>query len=256
MHARRPPRPAATPSVEDRRPGAVVLSSPTTSAPRRRPSPRPPRLAARAWPRRVDDRRGRRRRSSLDDARATTRPATAELLISLGGDGTMLRAVQLLDGAPVPIIGVNVGLLGYLAEVEPDAARAPRWSGSSPGPEPEPATGRSNERMMVDVGRSTPAARRRRPSAGARSTRACSSAASRGTPCGCSCSIDGAPFTSYAADGLIVADADRLDGVLAVGAGPGGVAAAPGAAADARCRRTCCSTGRWCSTPRSRSRWR
>jgi NAD+ kinase len=47
-------------------------------------------------------------------------PASADLLISLGGDGTMLRAVQLLDGAAVPIIGVNVGLLGYLAEVEPE----------------------------------------------------------------------------------------------------------------------------------------
>jgi len=31
----------------------------------------------------------------------------------------MLRAVHLLEGAAVPVIGVNVGLLGYLTEVEP-----------------------------------------------------------------------------------------------------------------------------------------
>ena len=37
----------------------------------------------------------------------------------LGGDGTMLRAVRLLDGAPVPLLGVNVGVLGYLTEIEP-----------------------------------------------------------------------------------------------------------------------------------------
>ena len=37
----------------------------------------------------------------------------ANLAIVLGGDGTMLRAVKMLGGAPVPIIGVNVGLLGY-----------------------------------------------------------------------------------------------------------------------------------------------
>lgn len=46
-------------------------------------------------------------------------PKSAEVVLSLGGDGTMLRAVHLLDGAAVPVIGVNVGLLGYLAEVEP-----------------------------------------------------------------------------------------------------------------------------------------
>lgn len=45
-------------------------------------------------------------------------PADADLVVSLGGDGTMLRAVHLLDGAPVPLLGVNLGWLGYLTEVE------------------------------------------------------------------------------------------------------------------------------------------
>jgi NAD+ kinase len=43
-----------------------------------------------------------------------------DLVISLGGDGTMLHAVDLVYPAPVPILGVNVGQLGYLTEVEPD----------------------------------------------------------------------------------------------------------------------------------------
>ena len=44
----------------------------------------------------------------------------ADLVISLGGDGTILRAVHMLDGAPVPILGVNVGTLGYLTEIDPE----------------------------------------------------------------------------------------------------------------------------------------
>jgi NAD+ kinase len=46
--------------------------------------------------------------------------ADADVVVCLGGDGTMLRAVGILDGAPVPLLGVNLGQLGYLTEVEPD----------------------------------------------------------------------------------------------------------------------------------------
>ena len=53
---------------------------------------------------------------------AVDRPAAdADLALSLGGDGTMLRTEHLLAGEPVPLLGVNLGNLGYLTEVEPDA---------------------------------------------------------------------------------------------------------------------------------------
>jgi NAD+ kinase len=42
----------------------------------------------------------------------------AELLVSLGGDGTMLRAMRLADGQRAPVLGVNLGKLGFLAEVD------------------------------------------------------------------------------------------------------------------------------------------
>lgn len=65
---------------------------------------------------------------SADDAAAIDRAglassrtaAEANLVVCIGGDGTMLRGARLLDGAPVPLLGVNVGVLGYLTEVEPD----------------------------------------------------------------------------------------------------------------------------------------
>ena len=50
--------------------------------------------------------------------------AGLDLVVSLGGDGTMLHAVDLVYPAPVPILGVNVGQLGYLTEVEPDELEA------------------------------------------------------------------------------------------------------------------------------------
>jgi NAD+ kinase len=44
----------------------------------------------------------------------------ADLVVSMGGDGTLLRAVVAALGAGVPVLGVNIGRLGYLTQVEPD----------------------------------------------------------------------------------------------------------------------------------------
>ena len=52
----------------------------------------------------------------------------ADLLVSMGGDGTMLRAMRLADRQRFPVLGVNLGKLGFLAEVDvpdlPDALSA------------------------------------------------------------------------------------------------------------------------------------
>lgn len=47
-----------------------------------------------------------------------------DVVLSFGGDGTFLRAARLARAADAPILGVNVGRIGFLAEVDPEALDA------------------------------------------------------------------------------------------------------------------------------------
>ncbi|WP_324653554.1 NAD kinase [Georgenia sp. H159] len=44
-----------------------------------------------------------------------------ELVLVLGGDGTLLHAAELVRGRDIPLIGVNLGHVGFLAEADPDS---------------------------------------------------------------------------------------------------------------------------------------
>lgn len=59
--------------------------------------------------------------AGLDDfaVAAEAFPLGLDVALSLGGDGTMLRAVDLTYEEGAAVLGINVGQLGYLAEVEP-----------------------------------------------------------------------------------------------------------------------------------------
>jgi NAD+ kinase len=45
---------------------------------------------------------------------------TADIAVVLGGDGTMLRALQRFLGTDIPVIGVNFGRVGFLATIQPN----------------------------------------------------------------------------------------------------------------------------------------
>jgi NAD+ kinase len=51
---------------------------------------------------------------------ATTAAHDTEMVIALGGDGTLLRAAEMARPAGSPLLGVNLGHVGFLAEAEPN----------------------------------------------------------------------------------------------------------------------------------------
>ena len=48
----------------------------------------------------------------------TSTPDECELALVIGGDGTILRAAELTHGTSTPLLGVNLGHVGFLAEAE------------------------------------------------------------------------------------------------------------------------------------------
>ncbi|HEX9683748.1 MAG TPA: NAD(+)/NADH kinase [Acidimicrobiales bacterium] len=119
-----------------------------------------------------------------------------DLAVSFGGDGTMLRAVDLFSPAGTPVLGINVGQLGFLTEVEPDGMRMALKRFLSGAYDVE-------ERMMLSVSTAGIASGDGEPAT------ALNEVVIEKTPMGhtvrLGVDIDGVRFTTYQADGLIVA---------------------------------------------------
>lgn len=117
-----------------------------------------------------------------------------DLAVSMGGDGTMLRTVDLVGASGVPVLGVNVGHLGYLNECDPDeltSALERYFTGAFA----------VEERMTLRV-TSTIAGRTSGPRMAL--NEAWLEKSLPGHTVRMALSIAGTPFTTYAADGLIV----------------------------------------------------
>lgn len=115
-----------------------------------------------------------------------------DLVVSIGGDGTVLRSARLAVDSDADVLGINLGEMGYLAEVEPDSwevALESYFAGSH----------LIQERMLVAS----------RVDEGPLLHRALNEVVIEKQAVGhtirLSVHIDGAFFTSYVADGLIVA---------------------------------------------------
>jgi len=63
-------------------------------------------------------------KASIEDPQAQTHIAEQDLIIVLGGDGSMLRGGRLTAPHQVPVLGVNLGRLGFLPEAQPEAWQA------------------------------------------------------------------------------------------------------------------------------------
>ena len=122
-----------------------------------------------------------------------------DVLVSIGGDGTMLRAVRALAGRQVPIIGVNLGTLGYLAAVEEDALidALEAWRTGVEGNDFH-----FDNRMLLEVAIWSKGARLANVLA---LNEVVIEKRETGHTVRLGVDIDKAPFTTYAADGLIIA---------------------------------------------------
>jgi NAD+ kinase len=65
--------------------------------------------------------------STWDAESVLSEIASLDLLITLGGDGSILRAARIGCRQGVPVLGVNMGRLGFLAELQPE-----QWSAALP----------------------------------------------------------------------------------------------------------------------------
>jgi NAD+ kinase len=125
-----------------------------------------------------------------------------DLVLALGGDGTMLRAVQLVYPEPVPILGVNAGQLGYLSAIEATELE---------GVLPRLMRGEFevSERMMLEIVIKPGEPAATEPAVAERTVFALNEAVVEKVGAGrlirLLVSINGTPFTTYAADGVIVA---------------------------------------------------
>jgi NAD+ kinase len=120
-----------------------------------------------------------------------------DLAVSVGGDGTMLRTVRLVAADDVPVLGVNLGRLGYLAQAEPAELRDALRRCLAGEHDIE-------ERLMIEVDIDAPAGGLQD---GVRTglNEAMVEKPTSGRTVSLAVAINGRHFLEYAADGLIVA---------------------------------------------------
>ena len=69
--------------------------------------------------------------SAWEEDKAKVQIAGSDLILSIGGDGTILRAVRAIVPGAVPVVGINLGNLGFMTELTADEAfdKLPRLLG-------------------------------------------------------------------------------------------------------------------------------
>ena len=138
--------------------------------------------------------------SSHDDACHKDNLPTTDFVVSLGGDGTLLRVARLVAPYGKPIVAVNMGSLGFMSELKPEDTlegvqallRGEGWI---------------DERTMLQAELLSKGASK--PSFSTRHILNDIVISHGGTPrlIHVKTSIDGAPLTTYRADGIIVSTA-------------------------------------------------
>lgn len=138
----------------------------------------------------VDERELHRLPDGVEACVPTDVAERSDLLVSLGGDGTMLRALRLAYRRAVPVLGVNLGRLGFLAEVD-----VPELGAALVAVQRDEHTVETRVAVLTDIAGEerlafNDVALVRRPGTGS---------------AGVAVHVDGEPFVRYAADAVVVA---------------------------------------------------
>jgi len=60
--------------------------------------------------------------SAWDEDNAKSQVTGSDLILSIGGDGTILHVARIITPLPVPILGINLGRLGFMSDLRADEA--------------------------------------------------------------------------------------------------------------------------------------
>ena len=145
--------------------------------------------------------------SARDEAGVSRLVPGTDLLVSLGGDGTMLRAARAAVSEGIPILGVRLGRVGFLSEVEPEALIEKVLAYQD-------GEGWVEERTMlsVSVNSSGPAQQALNDAVVSRGVRP--------RVVNVQATIDGELFTTFTADGVILATPTGSTGYSMAAGGP------------------------------------
>ncbi|MFH0846628.1 MAG: NAD(+)/NADH kinase [Chloroflexota bacterium] len=149
--------------------------------------------------------------SSWETANARTRLNGTELILSIGGDGNILRCAQVVLGTNIPITGINLGRLGFMTELSVNEFE-------SKFPHVLHGEGWIDERTMLEVRPPQPSGQPETVLHALNDVVVARGATIR--VLNTQVSINGAKFTTYVADGVIVATATGSTGYALSAGGP------------------------------------
>lgn len=149
--------------------------------------------------------------SAWDEAQARTQLNDTDLILSVGGDGTILRSAQVVVPELAPITGINLGRLGFMTELSAQEAREklPLLLGGK---------GWLDERVMLEAELATSSTEPPRKFYALNDVVIARGAIARLVHV--TATIDGELFTTYKADGVIVATATGSTGYSLAAGGP------------------------------------
>jgi len=149
--------------------------------------------------------------SAWEGEKAKTQIENTDLILSIGGDGTILRAAQVMIPAPIPITGINMGRLGFMTELKAEEAET-KLSALLSG------QGWIDERVTLEIELSADEQGSPRMFHALNDVVVARGAIARLIHI--DASINGQALTSYKADGVIVATATGSTGYSLAAGGP------------------------------------